>query len=233
MNKKLISIFLMVAMIISCLPFAVSADKTMEIKADTVEVPVGTNEVSVAISIANNPGIATIGFQVAYDSQYLTFKEWTTSGKIFSASETDTNTAKNPFLLSSYTGSANKTANGEYVTLTFELKPNCPIGKYDIELSEYILGGAYNIDEQEVAYKLVSGAVVVKTNSTPTGTLGDVNDDGEVDELDSAIVARYSAGLADLTSKQQAVADVNNDSEVDELDSALISRYSAGLISHF
>ncbi len=230
MNKKLISIFLMVAMIISCLPFAVSADKTMEIKADTVEVPVGTNEVSVAISIANNPGIATIGFQVAYDSQYLTFKEWTTSGKIFSASETDTNTAKNPFLLSSYTGSANKTANGEYVTLTFELKPNCPIGKYDIELSEYILGGAYNIDEQEVEYTLVNGAIIVKEN---TALLGDVNDDGEVDELDSAIVARYSAGLADLTSKQQAVADVNNDSEVDELDSALISRYSAGLISHF
>ena len=230
MNKKLISIFLMVAMIISCLPFAVSADKTMEIKADTVEVPVGTNEVSVAISIANNPGIATIGFQVAYDSQYLTFKEWTTSGKIFSASETDTNTAKNPFLLSSYTGSANKTANGEYVTLTFELKPNCPIGKYDILLSESVLGGAYNFDEQEVEYTLVNGAIIVKEN---TALLGDVNDDGEIDELDSAIVARYSAGLTDLTSKQQAAADVNDDGEVDELDSALISRYSAGLISHF
>ena len=63
--------------------------------------------------------------------------------------------------------------------------------------------------------------------------LGDVNGDGEVDELDSAIVARYSAGMTDLTSEQQAVADVNDDGEVDELDSALISRYSAGMISQF
>ena len=67
--------------------------------------------------------------------------------------------------------------------------------------------------------------------SKPDSNKGDVNGDGEVDELDSAIISRYSAGLTDLTLAQQAAADVNNDGEIDELDSAIISRYSAGLLS--
>ena len=64
----------------------------------------------------------------------------------------------------------------------------------------------------------------------PPTSKGDVNGDGEIDEMDAMLASRYSAGMLDLTPDQLAAADVNGDGEVDEMDAMLISRYSAGLI---
>ncbi len=59
---------------------------------------------------------------------------------------------------------------------------------------------------------------------------GDVNGDGEIDNIDAALVLKYDAGLLDGDS---TVGDVNGDGTVDNIDAALILKYDAGLIEKF
>ncbi len=60
-------------------------------------------------------------------------------------------------------------------------------------------------------------------------TLGDLNDDGIVDNLDSVLILKYDAGLSDLSETQLLAGDVNGDGTVDNLDSVRILKYDAGL----
>ena len=68
-----------------------------------------------------------------------------------------------------------------------------------------------------------------KLKYEPETDFGDVNGDGEVDEMDAMLVSRYSAGLLEFNSEQIAIGDINGDGEIDEMDAMKISRTSAGL----
>ena len=59
---------------------------------------------------------------------------------------------------------------------------------------------------------------------------GDVNEDGEINFLDSIIISRYVAGIIQLTPEQLTKADVNLDGKVDEKDARMILEYDAELI---
>ena len=82
-------------------------------------------------------------------------------------------------------------------------------------------------------------AVPVRTGATPVVTvgsdilLGDVNGDGEVDNLDANTIFRYFNGKVTLTDEQLAAADVNGDGEVDNLDANMVFRFYNGKISAF
>lgn len=66
-------------------------------------------------------------------------------------------------------------------------------------------------------------------NAEPVSLLGDVNGDGEVNNVDAALVLKYDAGIIDEADN----ADVNNDGEVNNVDAALILKYDAGIIEEF
>ena len=63
--------------------------------------------------------------------------------------------------------------------------------------------------------------------------LGDVNNDGEVDNLDAALVYAYYNGRQAFSAQQLAAADVNGDGKVDNQDAALIYAYYNGKITAF
>ena len=67
----------------------------------------------------------------------------------------------------------------------------------------------------------------------PPYTLGDVNNDGDIDPKDAVLVLRYSADLIPLGKDQQKAADVNGDGSADPKDAVKILRFSAGLIKSF
>lgn len=67
----------------------------------------------------------------------------------------------------------------------------------------------------------------------PPYTLGDVNNDGEIDPKDAVLVLRYSAELIPLGEDQQKAANVNGDAFIDAKDAVKILRYSAGMIKSF
>ena len=60
----------------------------------------------------------------------------------------------------------------------------------------------------------------------PPYIVGDVNGDGEVDDVDSIILERYLAGWE--VEIDAAASDVNADDEVDDVDAIILARYLAG-----
>ncbi len=83
--------------------------------------------------------------------------------------------------------------------------------------------------------KLASNADgdVIKRYEKKTYTLGDVNNDGSIDNLDSAFVLKLDAGIIGSDTISLLAADVNGDDSVDNLDAAWLLKYDAGIISKF
>lgn len=64
-------------------------------------------------------------------------------------------------------------------------------------------------------------------------TLGDVNGDGDINNLDAVYVLKYDAGIIALTEAQLKAADVSGDEVADNQDAALILKFDAGCIQGF
>ena len=63
------------------------------------------------------------------------------------------------------------------------------------------------------------------------GPLGDVNDDGEVNSVDAALILQVEAGIIDLNDLEfPNNADVNEDGVVNSVDASLILQFEAGFI---
>ena len=63
--------------------------------------------------------------------------------------------------------------------------------------------------------------------------IGDVNNDGIVDVMDSILIQRYTTDKVELTDEQLYVADVNDDGQVDVIDAMQIQKYSVEKITEF
>lgn len=73
----------------------------------------------------------------------------------------------------------------------------------------------------------------IVTVSTPTVSLGDVNLDGVINNLDIQKVSSYVAFPTVFTTQQRNNADVNRDGKVDSTDINLITQYIAGNLTSF
>lgn len=66
----------------------------------------------------------------------------------------------------------------------------------------------------------------------PCWPLGDVNEDGNVNAIDAALILQFDARIIGFL-PNEANGDVNSDNEINSLDAALILQYEAGNISCF
>lgn len=100
---------------------------------------------------------------------------------------------------------------------------------YQLEAGEYnvYLSGT-NVD-----YGRVASFKVAESWEEAPYTLGDVNQDGNIDVVDGSLVLRFSANLTELTEQQYRAADVNANDVVDVIDASLILRYAANLVNGF
>lgn len=86
--------------------------------------------------------------------------------------------------------------------------------------------------EKTVYYRLV----LMKIPTYVEGVdykLGDVDQNGKIEEADGDVVLKYTTGEIGLTEQQLKAADVNKDGKVEALDAAIIKRYATGQISSF
>ena len=67
----------------------------------------------------------------------------------------------------------------------------------------------------------------------PEVLIGDVNNDGVVDVMDSIMIQRFSTETVELTDDQKYVADVNNDGEVDIIDAMQIQKHTVEKLDEF
>ena len=67
----------------------------------------------------------------------------------------------------------------------------------------------------------------------PEVLIGDVNNDGVVDVMDSIMIQRFSTETVELTDDQKYAADVNNDGEVDIIDAMQIQKFTVEKLDEF
>ena len=167
-------------------------------------------EVTVGISIENNPGIAGMTFALDYDKTRIELvgyedsgmKGWTIGVENAGASWAE---------ISDYTD------NGEILKLKFRVLDNAADGMAHIRIIEL---ETFNSDEKEVKTVAASGSVNV-INRFP----GDINDDGKVDIRDAIRLAKYLA--KENVEINLSNANVNGDDKVDVRDLIRLKKYLA------
>ena len=92
--------------------------------------------------------------------------------------------------------------------------------------------GTYNVYVSTNSADLTKVASL-EYGTEPEYTLGDIDENDEIDIRDALVALRASAKIVTLTERQIKAADVNRDNEVDVRDALLLLRYSAKLITSF
>lgn len=82
----------------------------------------------------------------------------------------------------------------------------------------------------ETATSVPTNTAAPAPTSTPSGLLGDVNDDGLINPIDAALVLQFSAGILSVLPTSDR-GDVNQDGIVNAIDAALILQFAAGLLT--
>ncbi|MBO5879377.1 MAG: dockerin type I repeat-containing protein, partial [Clostridia bacterium] len=90
--------------------------------------------------------------------------------------------------------------------------------------------GTLNLDPEMkiVRGSLESKSIVIGSGDEPVGILGDVNDDGKIDQYDYVLVKRHHFDTRTLTDDEATRADANKDGKVDTYDYLLIARHYFG-----
>lgn len=96
-------------------------------------------------------------------------------------------------------------------------------------------GTEYDDDHIDKTYAHIDGGVSNPGYFTKKSafTLGDVNGDGVIDQLDTAMLAEALADMRRLSPEQREAADVNGDGYLNVVDLLMLARYVDGLIDDF
>ena len=198
-------------------------DNAEQITIPTVNVKPG-EEVSVPITIKNNPGLNNLSVVLSYDVDKFTLVS-TKNGDVFLDKEFDEELKDDGSCKFTWISSTDNTCDGVLVTMTFKAADSIEEGEYNITFADSV---ASDSTEEEKYLVLVDGTIV---NSITM--LGDVNGDGEVDFADGIRILKHDVGLIDLTGDALVTGDVNGDGEVDFADAILVLKFDVGLISSF
>jgi len=110
-----------------------------------------------------------------------------------------------------------------------ELDKGKGVFEYGFDL-DYDALGKYTMP-MKVTLQCTTANVIEPISAVVGGlTLGDVNLDKVVNNLDATVVLQYDAGIVDLDVTKGA-GDVNDDSKVNNLDATEILKYDAGIIN--
>lgn len=216
--KRLAAFLLLAVMLANTIPFyAFAAGGEMTLTVSTVSGTPG-EEVTVTVDVSDNPGIASLVFDVNYDSM-LTLVDVQFS-EAFGNLVTTPTPYTNPQTITLISPFADTSANGTLATLTFAISESAA-DEYEAEVSITCKDNdIYNTQKELVKTKAVNGKVCVFR-----GIPGDVNGDKAVNTKDAVLLFRYVAGW-DVTVDPLAV-DCNGDGIVDTRDAIELFRYTA------
>lgn len=115
-------------------------------------------KVSVAIRIENNTGVASIKLKAKFDSGLVLNS--VTYNKALGGRSQQPETFSSPVTLNWFNGEANTTGDMIYATLNFTVSKKASVGKHTVSIT-YDQDDVYNIDEDNIPFKTVSGGVNV------------------------------------------------------------------------
>ena len=218
--KTMLALLLTAVLLISALPFAVSAASTMNVTVDTKNAMAGST-VNLDVKISNNPGFAAISLDIDYDKTNLTLKGFTYNDTVLAgASTTPYNANASTPCLYVVNGSQNITGDFTLATLTFEVKANAKNNTSAYVKLTYDPENVYNIGEQNIKCNITNGAVNIIA-CVP----GDINGDEKVNSKDVSRLMQYHAHW-DVEVNEPAL-DVNGDGKLNSKDVTRLMQYLA------
>lgn len=172
-SKKFLATIIALCMTITAVAGTViaNASTALEIVADKVTVEAGATEVSIPVSITNNPGVATFACDVKYDANALKLTS-VTNGTDYPSAIIEGDKNKNPYTIAFLDNIAlgthmDNTTTGVLLTLNFEILKDTPTGTYDVEIADAArLGGCSNLNGDEIHMTYTSGSVSIKGEET-------------------------------------------------------------------
>ena len=186
--KSTLSILLVALMLLSAIPFSVSATETGKLTftvSNKNAVPGET--VDVEIVMTNNPGIASIGLNVGYDSDILAIENITFNSAMGGTTQTSQLT-KNPAKIIWISSTSNFNGDATVATITFRANADITNNvSTNVELT-YDPDDIYNIAEDNIDSEVVNGVVNVVA-AVP----GDINGDTKVNNKDVTRLLQYLA----------------------------------------
>ena len=212
---------LVIAIIASSLAINVSADTPMKITVSSEAAAPGS-EISVTISISDNPGVTSIAFDVSYDA-ILTLESVEFSASFAANGQTITSQSfSSPVSLSWVNGTRDYTGEGTFATLTFTVADNIgPVSSAGITIT-YDAENIFNVAESNVACTVENGEITFDSHIP-----GDITGDGNVNGKDVTRLLKYVAG-EDVTVVEDAL-DVNGDGRVNNKDLVRLLKYISGV----
>ena len=169
MRQKLLALLLTVTMLFSMSAAAISALAVSNptISLEKKKAYAGA-EVSIAVSIENNPGIWGMDLRISYDKTAMTLTS-VENGNFYQNSEwTKGNLNADIYTLSYEAGGLENisTASGTLATLNFKINENAVPGTYEIKAG-YTAGDIINISFDEIAFDISNGSVTVENKPVP------------------------------------------------------------------
>lgn len=166
-KRHLLALLLAVVLLISIAVPVVGATGTAEIAFGQVSGKCG-EQVTVPVTIKNNPGIASFRFRIAYDATALTYVsaargEAMTGGTLSAAYQ-----AEDEELAITWFDVKNVTGDGVLFNLVFEISEDAN-GKYPLTVS-YLPEDVVNASWKQVDVTVVDGWIQAGTNITGTVT---------------------------------------------------------------
>ena len=229
-KKRALSLLFALAFLITVFPLGTMQAKAVEnnmptIIVDTVEAVPGS-EVTVNVSIKNNPGILGATLTLSFGDGVTLTKATSGDNNAFSAMVlTKPGKLVSPcnFVWDGQELTAEDIKDGSLLALTFQVSEEAKSGKtIPIEIS-------YDLFDQNlsaVQANVTNGGITVKGD-----TLGDVNGDGIFSLSVVILLARYLVNLETLSKEQLDVADVNHDGKATNADVVKLARILADLES--
>lgn len=191
-------------------------DDAPKIVIDNANATTGKTVV-VNISLKNNPGIASMKLNVAFDQSVLTLTDITYNSEMGGQFQLPQDMDA-PVILNWYNGWNNYSEDGVFATLTFTVAEDATHDSYtDIKVT-YDPEDVYNILEQNVTFYAEGGDLHV-IEYVP----GDINGDGEVNNKDVTRMSQYLSGW-DVEVCEKAL-DVNGDGNVNNKDMTRLFQY--------
>ncbi|MBR2319364.1 MAG: hypothetical protein IKA50_01090 [Clostridia bacterium] len=149
------ALLLLTTMPVGILPVGAKEEMTLSVSSAS-GMPGDT--VQITVSVANNPGLASLRFNVAYDSALtLTKVEFNSA---FGSMVTAPEPYKNPEPITMISPLSDVTANGVFATLTFKVAQDAPAGLAAVSIT-YDAADIFDGNYDEVPITVANGGVTV------------------------------------------------------------------------
>lgn len=218
--KRFLALLLALTLALGTLPMGVfAAAPEMTLRTESVSGSAGS-EVKVKLVLERNPGIASIGLTLTYDS-ILTLKSVEFNPEMGGSTQLPP-TLNSPVKLIWINSTENFTAeNATFATLTFQISESAPDNAVANLTISHDPEDIFNTVPENITMNVINGSVTVFPCKP-----GDINGDDKVNNKDVLFLMQHLAGWN--VSVNEPALDTNGDGKVNNKDALNLMQYLAG-----